>query len=282
MKNNVCIKARAKLNLFLRVLSKKDNGYHNINSGLTFLDLSDELRISLSEKNNISYTGDFKPVGSFFKNDILIKTLKILSFEKKIYFDIKIKKNIPWKAGLGSASTDAAALIRGLQQLNVIDNIDEKKINKIGADVIACYYGRNCFVSGIGDKINKNINYPKLYFVLVNPNIRLSTQEMYQKIDKYIKFEDKLKNTIKDLNENSFINNHNDFEKIIKTENKKILNILEFLSKIKNNLFVRMTGSGGCCFAAFTKKSYAEEAFGIISENYKNYWTYLAENNVNN
>ncbi len=189
MKDSVSIRAPAKLNLFLRILGQKSNGYHIIRTGITFLDLYDEISISLSDTKKLSYSGPFQPTSSIFKNDIINKVLKKISIKQKL--KIKIIKNIPWQAGLGSASTDAASLLKGLKKLGLINEINNSFLFKIGADVPGCYYSQNCLATNIGDIINKNIKFPKYYFVLVLPKTRLSTKRMYSKIKKYVRFEKK-------------------------------------------------------------------------------------------
>ena len=190
----------------------------------------------------------------------------------------KIKKNIPWQAGLGSASTDAAALIKGFQKLGLIKKTSNELLSKIGADVPVCYYGKNCIATGIGDNINKSVNFPKYYFIIVYPKIHLSTLEMYNKLDEHLS-----------LDINRFSNfsfqaedNINDFEKIIKNEYKKISELLFFLSKIKNSIFSRMSGSGSCCYVAFNNKIDAEIGLEIVSKKYSDYWICLTENNMIN
>ena len=282
MKDSVFIKAPAKLNLFLNIIGQNNNGYHNIRTGITFLDLYDEINISLSDINNLSYNGPFKPSSSIYKNDIIHKVLSNVSMEKEKKVKIKITKNIPWQAGLGSASTDAASVIKGLQKLSLINDIDNEFLTLIGADVPACYCGQNCIATDIGNKINKDINFPKYYFVLVYPYIHLSTVKMYSKIDEYLLFNKDQNNKVShsiNLNKND---KGNDFEKIIRKENKEILNLLDFLSSIENSIFTRMTGSGSCCFVVFENKHHAKKAFDIIEEKYNDYWIYLAENNIIN
>jgi len=277
MQDSVDIKAPAKLNLFLRILGQKNNGYHIIRTGITFLDLYDEISISLSDINNLSYSGPFKPPSSIFKNDIIIKILKDISIKQKL--NIKIIKNIPWQAGLGSASTDAASLIKGLKKLGLIKDINNSFLSKIGADVPACYYAKNCIATGIGSEILKNIDFPNYFFVLIQPENKLSTSKMYLRIKKYIKFE----KNINKISNSNFIHeddNQNDFEKIIKKENKQISDILIFLSTLKNNIFSRMTGSGSCCYAAFKKKDDAKKAYDITTKKYKDYWINIVKNNT--
>ena len=112
------ILAPAKLNLFLKVVNKRKDGYHNIKTGVTFLNLYDEVLIETSRKkqNYINYFGPFAPKRKKFNNDIIKKLLRFIYFEekKKFYLKIKIKKNIPFNSGLGGASADAAAILRAL------------------------------------------------------------------------------------------------------------------------------------------------------------------------
>ena len=261
MLDSVAIKAPAKLNLFLRILGQKNNGYHIIRTGVTFLDLHDEINISLSDINKLSYYGPFKPSTVVYENDIIIKVLKNISIKQKL--KIKITKNIPWKAGLGSGSTDAASLIKGLQKLGLINDINNSFLYTIGADVPVCYYSKNCLTTNFGEKINADIKFPKYYFVLVLPKIQLSTTKMYSKIKQYMKFDNenfKQISLLKTLQEDDI---GNDFEKIIKEENKEILDVLYFLSSLKDNLFSRMSGSGSCCYATFISKKDAIKAFEL-------------------
>ena len=123
MQDKVVIKAPAKLNLFLRIIGQKKNGYHIVRTGITFLDLYDVINISVNDISNLSYSGPFRPSSSIYENDIIIKVLNNISIKKNLKINIKITKNIPWKAGLGSASTDAASLLKGLQTLGLIKNI---------------------------------------------------------------------------------------------------------------------------------------------------------------
>ena len=95
MLDSIFISAPAKLNLFLRIIGQKKNGYHYIRTGITFLDLHDEISIRLSDVHSLTYSGPFKPTSKIYKNDIISvsKVLKsnfltqgpnILKFEKSL------------------------------------------------------------------------------------------------------------------------------------------------------------------------------------------------------
>ena len=149
-----------------------------------------------------------------YKNDIIHKVLSNVSMKNERKVNIKITKNIPWQAGLGSASTDAASVIKGLQKLSLINDIDNEFLTLIGADVPVCYYGQNCIATDIGNKINKDIDFPKYYFVLVYPYIHLSTVKMYSKIDEYLLFNKDQNNKLSHSINLNKKDKGNDFEKI--------------------------------------------------------------------
>ena len=282
MQDKIFIKTPAKINLFLRIINKRNDGYHNIRSGITFLDLYDEMSIEVGNIQSIKYSGPFKPFSDIFEKDIIMKTLNSLELAQNIKFNIKIKKNIPTQAGLGSASTNAAGLIKGLKILGIVDKKNNQLLSNLGMDVPACLYGNDCLIIGKGDKIYSQINFPKYYFVLVKPNIHLSTSDMFAKIKNYFIFDKQYNDLISNLTSIQKYDTGNDFEKIAITENKEIKNLLDFLSKTENCIFARMSGSGSCCYAVFNKQEQAITALKIINSKFSDLWSYIGKNNVIN
>jgi len=273
--------AKAKLNLFLEIKKKKDDGYHSIHTGVTFLNLHNEISISISRENSISYTGPFAPKKGYYKNDILYKVLKLVYIYEKNKFkiNIKIKKNIPTGAGLGSASADAAALLRGLKKLKLIKKIpDNTDLCLIGADIPMCIKSRDCIATGIGERINLYNKFPKYYFVLVKPNFSLTTRKIYSKvkIKNSIKYQ---KNVLNLNNPKIFENKHgNDLQKIVIKLKPSIKFLLKELSMLNGTLISRMSGSGPTCYGMFKIKSKAIKAHQEIITKYPNWWSYLVEN----
>ena len=146
MQDKINIKAPAKINMFLHVLNKRDDGYHNIKSGITFINLFDEVCIKKNNSMIIQYSGNFKPSQDSFEDCIIKKTLKFLNLDNKVNLKINIKKNIPIQAGLGSASSNAAALIKGLEKLKIKKiNEDYKFYTQLGTDIPVFLYGKNLF-----------------------------------------------------------------------------------------------------------------------------------------
>lgn len=268
--------APAKLNLFLKVINKRNNGYHNICTGATFLNLCDEIDISLSKKNSIVYSGPFAPRKGYFANDILKKLLKFLYTKKKerFFVKIKVKKNIPTGSGLGSASACAAALIRGLKELKLFTQlINKNNLALIGADIPMCLKSQDCIVKGIGEKISFTKMFPKYCFVLIKPNLSFSTKKIYSKLGK-------------NRNKKKFIlpkyfnhkNLENDFKNISLDNSLVIRNLINDLSKLKNAEFVQMTGTGSCCYAAFRNIYDAKNGLKKMKNKYNNYWSLAVEN----
>ena len=253
MQDNFFILAPAKLNVFLKILGRRKDGYHIIRSGITFINLFDKIEIKISNENSVDYIGQFKPKGDSYDHCIIKKTLNHLSLKKNIKFDIRIEKNIPTQAGLGSASTNAAALINLLEKMQLININHPKFYSFLGADVPCFLYKKNCFVTGIGDEIFYH-PFPKYFFLLVKYNNN-------------------------DINDDD---NGNDFEKITLNENKEYVKIFNFLENLDKNIFVRMTGSGSCCYAVFEKKIYAKEAKYLFDKKFENLWSFVGENNIIN
>jgi len=263
--------APAKLNLFLKVVNKRSDGYHNVKTGVTFLNLYDEIIIKPSpdNKNTIDYVGKFAPNKKKFKNDIIIRLLNFLykDLGRKFYVKIKIKKNIPYGAGLGSASADAAAVLKGLKKIKLIAKYSNNtKLSLIGSDIPACMKSRDCVITGRGDRINYKIKHSKNFFLLVKPNFSLSTTEMYSNH----KFKAPLKNYSNDL-----------LNQAIK-KNPSIKKLLKELSILKGCVFANMTGSGSCCYSVFNNNTDALAGLRKIRYLYPKYWLKISYNKTIN
>ena len=280
MLDKVTIQAPAKINLFLKVLNKRFDGYHNIRSGITFINLFDEIEINTSHEMSIKYTGRFKPQGGFYKDCIIKKIINSVSLKSNnINLNVSIKKNIPVQGGLGSASTNAAGFIKGLIKLNLLDLYSIKNSKSFGADFNCFLFGKNCLVRNFGDQILP-FQHPQYFFLLVKPKISLSTKEMYLSLARksYKSLNLQKKDSILfDKNDSG-----NDIEKIAINQFKEIKEILFSLKSINNSLFASISGSGSCCYAAFDKKSFAIKAQKKFIKDFPDLWTFIGENNTIN
>ena len=200
-----------------------------------------------------------------------------MNLDNKVNLKINIKKNIPIHSGLGSASSNAAALIKGLEKLEIIEMNDNYKFySKLGADIPVFLYGKNALVEGIGEKIFK-YEIPKYFFLLVKPEAGFSTKKMYDKISVNLKYNNISNHSNNISNDDDY---GNDFENIAIKENEEINQILKYLSSSEKCIFSQMTGSGSCCFATYEKQEYAKKAQVNLKENFPNLWSFVGENNT--
>ena len=262
----------AKINLFLKIISKRDDGYHNLRSGVTLINLHDEVSAEKSSEFKVKYTGQFAPPDNTFKDCIVEKIFSTYKLKKPQYC-FTIKKNIPVQSGLGSASSNAAAVLRILKKL---DYREIKTINfsEIGADVPLFVENQDSLVRGIGDITIKQL-FPKYYFLLIKPIQNCSTQEMYHEVNiNELKFDLNF-----DTDEISEFDMGNDFEVIAERKYPEISTFLKFMRGFSDVIFSRLTGSGSCIYSVFEKKDSAEKALKFFKERFPDHWAVVAENN---
>ena len=262
----------AKLNLFLKIINKREDGYHNIRSGVTLINLFDEVLAEESSKFEVRYIGKFAPQNNVFNNCIVEKIFSNFNLIKPKYC-FTIKKNIPIQSGLGSASSNAAAVIRILKKLEYKE-INTINLTEIGADVPLFVENQDLLVRGIGDITIKQL-FPKYYFLLIKPMQNCSTEEMYNEVNiNSIKFDPN-----HDTDEISEFDMGNDFEAIADRKYPEIATLLKFMRGFSEVIFSRLTGSGSCIYSAFDKKNSAEKALEFFKERYPNHWAVVVENN---
>ena len=273
---NVCrIKSYAKINLALNVTGKLTL-LHKIESIVSFIDLHDLIFIKNTNKKNhqISFYGKFSQ--NISSNNTVRKLFVILE-EKKLLkdkkFQIKIKKNIPPKAGLGGGSMNAASILNFLIKKKFI-NISQKKIkyisNLIGSDVILGLNSTNIVLSS--NNIIRNFSKcPKFHTLLIRPDFGCSTKKIYLGVKKFTK--SKFNNPRKFMFNPVFLSKQmNALESIAFSKYPKLKKIKSFLVNMKNPLFVRMTGSGSVIVAYFKSKKECEMAKIEFQRNFENYW----------
>ncbi len=262
----------AKINLFLKIISKRDDGYHNLRSGITLINLFDEVSAEKSSHFKVKYIGKFAPQNNIFADCIVEKIFSKFDLVKPNYI-FTIKKNIPIKSGLGSASSNVAAVIRILKKINY-KNIKKINYGEIGADVPFFVHNQDSLVRGIGDIIIKQI-FPKYYFLLIKPKQNCSTEEMYNQVNiRDISFDPN-----KDTDEITEFDTGNDFELIADRKYLEISTLLKFMRGFPDLIFARLTGSGSCIYSAFDKRESAKTASLIFKERFPEHWSTLVENN---
>ena len=186
------LRSYCKINLSLKILKKLKNGYHSMNSVITFCDLYDLISIKRikGSKDKIVFSGKFKSGINRKKNTItcLLQLLRKKNYLKKKAFIINIKKNIPHGSGLGGGSSNAAKLLNFFN-LKMNLKIKRREMNKIasqiGFDVPINLEKKNTLLVGKKNKIVRLKQKFRLNILIIYPNIICSTKKIYKKNKKY-------------------------------------------------------------------------------------------------
>jgi len=261
--------------MILSVFNKSEDNLHNLRSLVCFVDLYDEIRISESKKFSIEITGPFKRFVEK-KGNIIEKTFIVFSkfLNLKTNYKIFLNKKIPVAAGLGGGSSDAAAVLQGLNFLN------KKKIKKkdlfklameIGSDVPACLYNKNVFFSGYGQILNKAPKIPKVSLLLINPRKELSTKKVFN-VYRGKKITKKSNYTYKNFF-SWILEQNNDLQIYAEKLVPEINEMIKFLNLSKNCFFSKMTGSGPTVFGLFKKRIDAKKINILLKKKHPKWWS---------
>ena len=275
------INSYCKINISLRVIKKLKNDLHKINTFITFARIFDQIYLKeiKNTKDKISFYGKFKNKISKSNNTIsrILDLLRKNNFIKKIYFEIKVKKNIPTKSGLGGGSMNAASLLTFLVKkynLRIKQKDLFKLAAKVGSDVIVGLKFQNVFFNSGSNTIKRYKNKLNLFVLLVKPDINCSTKLIYSKNRQFSK---QYKN--KDISKfgNFFEKDVNDLEKVAFKIYPKIKRLKDYLNIQKKCIFSRMTGSGSVCVAYFKDYKAARKAEINLKNKFPNYWCKLSK-----
>lgn len=179
-------KAPAKINLTLDVLRKRDDGYHEVEMIMTTVDLADRIHLCSLKADRIVVEVE-NGVLPTDQNNLAYQAAKILKDRCGISKGVRIviNKVIPVSAGLAGGSTDAAAVLRGLNRLwdlgLTMDELAEEGL-KIGSDVPFCVYGGTAIARGRGEKLTFIESPPKVYVLLAKPRQGVSTKDIYKRL----------------------------------------------------------------------------------------------------
>jgi len=279
---NFKIKCPAKINLFLHITNKRPDGFHELQSLITKIDLFDELVVEKSTKFSLEIIGEFAEFIEIH-NNLFTKILDY--FVKNFHIDSNLKiilqKNIPVGAGLGGGSSNGAYFIKILNEIFALklSKNDMQKISlNFGSDIAFFFENEACLMSGRGEFLTeishfKN-EFKKLKILLINPKIHLSTKEIFQDFaQKNQQFSPKFAERIfleKSLHE-IFKNFNNDLEETAISKAPVIFEILQNLRKF-SPICAKMSGSGSSCFAIFNNDINLQKTYEFFIKNYPNFF----------
>lgn len=285
--NSIDLKSRAKVNLSIDVLGKREDGYHLVEMIMQTIDLYDKLKITEIEENSILIKSNSLDI-PLNEDNIMYKAVNLLknqfNIEKGI--EISIEKNIPVAAGMAGGSSNAAAVLVGLNKLWNL-GLSENELKdiglKLGADVPFCITGGSALAEGIGEELTNIKGLPEGLNILVcKPNIFVSTKEVYQSLnmDK-VKRRPKNKELIDALQKEDvkFISENmvNVLEEVTSLKYSEIGQIEDIMIKNKA-LGSMMSGSGPTVFGLFDNKDCAIKAKEDLQAKYNQVYLVKSSN----
>jgi 4-diphosphocytidyl-2-C-methyl-D-erythritol kinase len=265
----VVLKARAKINLTLDVLDKREDGYHDIEMIMQTVNLYDTVSIRKTFKDEIKLITNLKWLPSDDKN-LAYKAADIIKqrYDIKTGVFIELRKKIPVAAGLAGGSSDAAAVLVGMRTLFKL-NITTSELmaigKELGADVPYCIMRKTALAQGIGDILTRLPSCPECHVVLAKPAVSVSTPYIYKMID----------NNVIEVRPNTELVIQAIKDRDIHTIAKNMYNVMEkvtanehpIIEQLKNILIERgalgavMSGSGPTVFGLFDDEDKAKDAY---------------------
>ncbi len=286
--DQVFIKAPAKINLTLSIVSKREDGYHNINSVMQTISLFDDVKIKKTVLPGVKLFTNLPYLPHDDKN-LVYKMAKDLIEEYKIDYGVTINlyKRIPVGAGLAGGSTDCAATLKGMRKLfnlPISTHQAYQICERYGADVPFCYMGGTALAKGIGNILHRLDDHPQTFVVLVKPAFSISTEKIYKMLDmEEVKKvgSGKVINAIKTQNIKAIAANfYNALEAPAAFLHPQILKIKEALLR-NGALGAIMSGSGSAVFGYFGSYYSAKKAARNLNMNFKTDLIFVGKTLIN-
>ncbi len=258
----------AKLNLGLKVIGKRPDGYHLLKSVFCLIDLYDKIDIQITLNGKISLIEHQQ--AWFYQKDLAYKAAILLQEYSGCTkgANIKIKKVIPSGAGMGGGSSNAATVLIILNHLWETGLTTDELLGlgaQLGADVPFFVRGQNALVEGIGEIITP-IEIPELYFVIVKPNFHAPTKDIFAALE----LDFNLCNAENISTARLITEKENDLEAAVRKTYPQMNTIFSELNQYGKAV---MTGSGSSIYLSFTDKNLAKDVANILSPRYN---TFLA------
>ena len=261
--------APAKLNLFLHINARRDDGYHELETLFTFLNFGDELSFELTDESSILITGDTKDIP--LEDNLIYKAALMLQTDAKTKHGVKINliKRLPMGGGVGGGSSDAATTLLALNKLWNINYDINKLANlglQLGADVPVFIRGESAIAQGIGEKLHR-VELAQKWYCVVHPNQHVSTAKIFT-------HPDLKRDTPKISGDWKQQTLHNDCEPLVKKLCPEVEKTLQWLLKYAPS---KMTGTGSCCFVEFASQVQAQD----VLENLPHTWQGFVASSAN-
>jgi 4-diphosphocytidyl-2-C-methyl-D-erythritol kinase len=272
-------KAPAKVNLTLHVLGRRADGYHDIESLVAFAGVGDALTFAPGPALALAVGGPNAAAAGDLADNLVLKAARALAerVEGLTLGRFALSKRLPVAAGLGGGSADAAAALRLLARANGIALDDPRLMQAAratGADVPVCLDSRPRLMRGIGDILSDPLDLPRLFAVLVNPGVAVSTRDVFATLE--------LPPAAGAVQAgppaatavllHAIADGRNDLEGPAIELEPAIADVLAVLRKLPGCRLARMSGSGTTCFGLFDSMRAATAAGRTLRVGYPAWW----------
>jgi len=273
-------KAAAKINLTLRVLGRREDGYHDVESLVVFADIFDKLDLEPGEEASLEIDGPFAEACGPTRDNLVLKSVAALRHRKGRLRAgrFHLQKNLPVAAGIGGGSADAAAALRLLARVNGM-GVDDPRLAsaavEAGADVPVCLESKPRIMRGIGDLLSHAYVLPPLPAVLVNPGVPLATREVFARYSGEPSNNKKYLSNVPQTFDGmiDFLrDNGNDLTQAAIACAPAVSEVLIALRALPAVQLTRMSGSGPTCFALFRSPGEAQAAARRLQSENKSWW----------
>lgn len=267
--NTLTLPSPAKLNLFLHIIGRRPDGYHQLQTVFQLLDYGDQLTFTLRHDRAINLTPEVDGVAH--EDNLIVRAARLL--QQKIIqqhgncslgVDIHLEKKLPMGGGLGGGSSNAATTLLGLNQLwqlqIPITELSELGL-QLGADVPVFVEGKSAWAEGIGEQLQA-IEIPEKWYLVVEPGCKINTREIF--LNKQLT-RNTSPITIATVFEGRQTNNCEPIARALFPEVDRALNWLGEFSES------RLTGTGACVFANFADENSAQQVLNKLPAEFKGF-----------
>ncbi|MDA9007737.1 4-(cytidine 5'-diphospho)-2-C-methyl-D-erythritol kinase [Porticoccaceae bacterium] len=261
---SITLPSPAKINLFLHILNRRDDGYHNLQTLFQLLDYGDQLSFTANKNPEINLTSHLDEVKP--EDNLVYKAAKALQQATDCQWgcDIDLDKKLPMGAGLGGGSSNAATTLVGLNYLwqcgltaNELANIG----CKLGADVPVFIHGMTAFAEGIGEHLTP-IERQQNWYLIITPKIKISTKEIFSNSE-LTRNAQAIK--IRALSEVQY---RNDCQSVVETLYPQVTQALDWLKPFGRPL---MTGTGASVFCPFDSEEEAKQVLKQVPSSWNSF-----------
>lgn len=271
--------APAKINLYLHVVGRRDDGYHLLDSLVAFADIGDTVTAAPSDALSLEVTGpEAAALAGLGGGNLVLQAAERLAahFGVAPHAALGLDKRLPVASGIGGGSSDAAAALRVLAELwrRPLDAATIEIAAGLGADVPACLDGRPLWLGGIGERLDPLPGLPPLGIVMANPRRELPTAAVFRARQGPFTIDEQPRTEFSDAA--SLIARlrrcGNDLTDAALTLLPEIATVLAHLSALSGAELARMSGSGATCFALFADRAAAERAAAALAAKEPGWW----------